>query len=530
MRCTSAPTLLLRIDQFEEVFKPAVEPGGRNMIMSLVTSVHSYKPFNLFLIATMRSEELHRCSEFLGVAEVVNGSLYLVDLIGGRNIEQAIVGPARRVLRSWDLPAGEPLTGPFTQRALGKLHEVFDEAQKSLPHKADQLPLMQHLLPLVWEQAVNRWRRGDTETLEIDLQDLEAVPGWHSPDGPLIGCINERANAVLDRAVARAQEHAPMLDRKAAMQLLQAASSCLAQLDDRGNVVRDFADLDRMLTASGVAERASPAEQQDCRKALKAALEEFQKATLIGVKGSTYDVNHEALIRAWKTYKEWLAAARQRQESLVAVERLVRQAEESDRSVDEPLYMRLARLGQRFIDAWSARRLARADQMVGDETGSGLQKDVLGPSGVFSEEWARQTLQAEKVDHPDARLQAIKKTVRDAQLYRNHVWNWYRPAFIMLALIGVAGVGTALATSIAIRNGQAQFELFRLASTATSANLGRRAARGPGNLCGAPSGVRKASKVPAVRADGRGAPRHVAASGRGNSPDRVRCITTDQRA
>ncbi len=165
---SSAPNLLLLIDQFEEVFKPAVDPDGRNMIMSLVTSVHSYKPFNLFLIATMRSEELHRCSEFLGVADVVNGSLYLVDLIGGRHIEQAIVGPARRVLRSWDLDAGEPLTGPFTQRALSRLHDVFDESQKSLPHKADQLPLMQHLLPLVWEQAVNRWQRGDSESLKID--------------------------------------------------------------------------------------------------------------------------------------------------------------------------------------------------------------------------------------------------------------------------------------------------------------------------------------------------------------------------
>ena len=66
----------------------------------LITSIHTYRPFNLFLIITMRSEELHRCSEFLGVTEVVNSSMYLVDLIGGRDIEQAIVEPARRVLKS----------------------------------------------------------------------------------------------------------------------------------------------------------------------------------------------------------------------------------------------------------------------------------------------------------------------------------------------------------------------------------------------------------------------------------------------
>ena len=94
-----APNLLLLIDQFEEVFKPKVEAAGRDMVMSLINSIHAYRPHNLFLIVTMRSEELHRCSEFLGITEVVNSSLYLVDLIGGRNIEQAIVGPARRVLK-----------------------------------------------------------------------------------------------------------------------------------------------------------------------------------------------------------------------------------------------------------------------------------------------------------------------------------------------------------------------------------------------------------------------------------------------
>ena len=285
-----------------------------------------------------------------------------------------------------------------------------------------------------------------------------------------------------------------MLDRKAALQLMQAASSCLAQLDDRGNVVRDFADLDRMLPASGVAERASPAEQQDCRKALKAALEEFQKATLIGVKGNTYDVNHEALIRAWKTYKEWLAAARQRQESLVAVEQLVLRGRRIRKKCRRASICAFGATGAAIRRCLVRPRLARADQIVGDETGTALQNDVLGPSRVFSEEWARRTLEAEKVDQPDARLQAIRKTVRDAELYRNRVWNRYRPAFIMPAMAAIAGVGTALATSIAIRNGQAQFELFRLATTATSANLGAAAARRPGNLCGAPPGVQKASR------------------------------------
>ena len=78
---SGAPNLLLLIDQFEEVFKSKVDPAGCRMVMSLITSVHTYRPFDL--IITMRSEELHRCSEFLGVTGIINRSMYLVDLIGG---------------------------------------------------------------------------------------------------------------------------------------------------------------------------------------------------------------------------------------------------------------------------------------------------------------------------------------------------------------------------------------------------------------------------------------------------------------
>src|SRR4029079_13423152 len=134
---SGTPNLLLLVDQFEEVFKPKVDAAGRSMLMSLITSIHSYKPFNLFLIITMRSEELHRCSEFVGITEVVNNSLYLVDLIGGRDLERAIVGPARRLLRTWELDPGDADTGPYTRRALRDLHQVFDAAREVLPHPAD---------------------------------------------------------------------------------------------------------------------------------------------------------------------------------------------------------------------------------------------------------------------------------------------------------------------------------------------------------------------------------------------------------
>ncbi len=60
--------LLLLIDQFEEVFSLPADraKSGLDLVMSLVTDIQTYQPFNLFLIVTMRNEWLHRCSEVPG--------------------------------------------------------------------------------------------------------------------------------------------------------------------------------------------------------------------------------------------------------------------------------------------------------------------------------------------------------------------------------------------------------------------------------------------------------------------------------
>ncbi len=469
---SGAPNLLLLVDQFEEVFKPKVEPAGCKMVMSLITSIHTYRPFNLFLIITMRSEELHRCSEFLGVTEVVNSSMYLVDLIGGRDIEQAIVEPARRVLKSWDLDPGDPETGPYTRRALSQLHQVFDDGREALPHPADQLPLMQHLLPLVWDKAIERWEeKAGQATFQIDLEDFEALPGWNSAAGPLIGTLNERADDVLRRAIALGGRKAEgELSEEAVGRLLRAAFCCLAQLDDRGNVVRDFATLDQMLTASGVYER-QPERRSACKSALRSALDVFQTATLVNV-GTSYDVNHEALIRGWKTYASWLKDARRRVDRLVTVDHMIGDDGAPEQAGGLPkLWAKLTPLSS------DVERCARANQIAGAETSADLQ-DVLGPNGAFSDQWARQVLERSDAASPDPhvskrflddRLNAVRQTVRDAIRYPE-VKN--RQIFAVdsmryWASVLVFGLGALVWRTINQEELNEQFRFFRLQSEAT---------------------------------------------------------------
>jgi hypothetical protein len=484
---SAPPNLLILIDQFEEVFKKNVAPAGRDMIMSCLTSVHAYKPFNLFLVVTMRSEELHRCSEFPGVADVVNSSFYLLDLIGGFEIEQAIVGPAWRVLKSWNLEAGNAETGPFTRGALSKLRDVFDEGRGSLPHPADQLPLMQHLLPLVWDRAVESWQHSDDESapLRIDIRQLEAIPGWRSSDGPLIGCLNAHADAVLENAIQQARRIAPSLGIGAVQQLLQAAFTTLAQLDDRGNVVRDFADIGKMLDASGVVETGAQLGERDCIRGLKAALAEFQQASLIGLKSAEYDVSHEAFIRGWQQYVQWLADERLTRDRLVAADKMVQ--EKYKRATPDGI-------GDQLADVLAARRYADADRVVGDETSARLQAEVLGPNRTFSRSWARGVLGAASGDDApaiDGRLNDILATMRDAELWRSRFWHRYRPAVIVSSVaITLTGLALTIWFFFTIelsrrndqllrsaqvleetsKNAQEQFDLFRLSTTSISRN------------------------------------------------------------
>lgn len=428
-----APNLLILIDQFEEVFKPKVETAARAMLMDLITSVHTYKPFNLFLVVTMRSEELHRCAEFIGLADVVNKSFYLVDLIGGKDIERAIVGPAQRLLGSWGLEVGDGETGPFTTEALSRLHRVFDAARDELAHPADQLPLMQHLLPLIWEKAVQRWQAiADRQPLSIDLRDCESIPGWSAPEGVLLGTLNATADAVLSAAIRRGASSSG-LPESIVGQLLRVSFCCLAQLDDNGKVVRDFASLDQMLNASGAFERLDAAGKVACKVALESAFEVFREATLVNT-SRVYDVNHEALTRGWVTYAGWIEDARDRAAKLVSVDQQIQAA--------EPPAKKSLLLG--WIDAVSewifVEKLAKADQIAGDETSRTLE-DVVGISSVFSDEWACMMLDRadgkiavkRNCGESGSRLGAIRSTIEDAKTYRDGAK--HRPRLLLLGVV-----------------------------------------------------------------------------------------------
>jgi hypothetical protein len=392
---SAPPNLFLLIDQFEEVFATKVHPSERDMLLSLITTVWRERPERLYLVVTMRSEELHRCSEFESVSEVINSSMYFVNLVSENDLVEAIVGPAKRVMKAWGLE----FSAPFTQNAIAFLQKTYRDSTTSAS-SADRLPLMQHLLTLVWNRAVQRWSEETTSVrLTIDVQDILAIDGWSDRDGPLRGCLSAHADWVLKQACEAAAKLVPpdgdSPPSGTAERLLRASFCTLATHDDRGNPKRAFARVGDMLKVSGVAERERERTKRHNQSslALNAALEYFLRSSLIGVlaeEGSKkINVNHEAFVRGWKKYGEWLRHASRCENGLIGVDQQVRPSpvrQSNAAGSVSPKSVSLKIAGFIF-----AERLRAADAIVTDDTAR-LLDDVLGPQSVFSSAWAEQVL------------------------------------------------------------------------------------------------------------------------------------------
>lgn len=470
------PLLLIHIDQFEEVFREQTDVGGREALMQLLRKVHEYAPERLFVVATMRSEELHKCSEFEGIADVINSSMYLIDLVSGDEIERAVVEPARRQITLWELPTNVSDTTPYTAEAVRWLQRAYQTAGTAALHTADQLPLLQHFLPLLWAEAVDDWlarrEKDPGARFEITREHIERVPGWIAPEtsgkdstpdvadvdsqnqqSHLGRCLNAHANMVLKQAIEKwgGAEASSVSDRsldgKAVdglkggfgdpspeRAILIVAFCCLAQRDDRGRAARRFATLEDIVAASGLAEWKAPKyDQTALGKGLARELLEFEKAGLIERIGSDnsvrYNVNHEAFIRNWNSYEGWL------KEKQFVEQRL--------REIDSAVSRFHDRKDENIIDFALASRKRDAYAIIPDETGERL-KSVFGEKPIFSQGWVAAALSdrldAAPADAPAGSFALIEKVWADARWWKQNGWARkfvvYGLALFIVAVIG----------------------------------------------------------------------------------------------
>jgi WD40 repeat protein len=316
------PSLMLLLDQFEEVFRPEVRPDRRELLLNLIVDLHRHlsrqvEKGGLFLAVTMRSEELHRCAEHRGLSGVINRSFYLLDLLDPRDPEdrpdlhRAIVQPARNVFDDWGLEYDKSCAdAPFAKDMPDWLLKGAKRSSQEVEHRPDQLPLLQHALQAAWHGAMRRWSaNGFTgDRLTIERADL---PGQKDGDieAPDLGsCLRARADKAAERAAGRfaAIGQTSLQEGEKA---LQAAFRALARRDDRGTWARRFAEPEDMqaFMAADHALEIAQTNQSVAWQALRQALHVFLlRGYLSGDAGRPYDISHEALIRNWRQFEEWL--------------------------------------------------------------------------------------------------------------------------------------------------------------------------------------------------------------------------------
>jgi hypothetical protein len=336
-RRAGKPNLLLVVDQFEEVFRPEVArdgPGNAGDLLDLIVSLHrllgqerradgtnAQAHSGLFVAITMRSEELHRCTEHPGLVDVVNDGPFLLDLLDPKaneaELRDAILRPARRVFRDWGVPfdASPGSDAPFEPGTPKWLLDGASALAGDLNHRPDQLPLLQHALQAMWHNAISEWRQKTGAGIERPL-----IRRHHLAEAIATDAVSADLRACLDRQADRAAENArrafvgdirtgTSVPEAAAEAALKATFRALARRDDRGNWARRFARTEDIIAFLDVDPAAAGQPREKRHHGLSAALNTFRNAGYIGGEGTDerpWDISHEALIRNWNRCLLWL--------------------------------------------------------------------------------------------------------------------------------------------------------------------------------------------------------------------------------
>ena len=126
----------LLVDQFEELFRYAtqIERSEVEMFIRVLQAFNETPPSGIHVIATMRSDFVGDCAQFIGFAEVVNRTQYLLPRLEERELMDSIRRPA-------ELFGGE-IEVPLAVK-------LVEESRAEV----DALPLVQHCLMYLWNKA-----------------------------------------------------------------------------------------------------------------------------------------------------------------------------------------------------------------------------------------------------------------------------------------------------------------------------------------------------------------------------------------
>ncbi len=325
--------LLVLVDQFEEVFRycEQVEAAGETndaaafvklLLGAAGESEHPLPGFDdlpVYVVTTMRSDFLGRCSHFRGLPEALNESQYLIPRLTREQQRDAIEGPIEM--------AGGSIEPALVQRLLN-----------DLGGNPDQLPALQHALMRTWEEAAPARAQGKA----IEVADYEAIGG-------MADALNRDADRVYESLSGDAV--IAVITRRLFQRLVQPAALA--------NETRSPTPLSELVAVTAADEDA-----------VKAVISVFQVRGFLTVSGDEdpiIDITHESLIRGWRQLTNWV---REEARSASIYRRLADTAalyanEEASLLVDPQLQLTINwRAETSPNEAWAARYDSRFGQAM----------------------------------------------------------------------------------------------------------------------------------------------------------------------
>lgn len=283
-----APRILLIVDQLEEIFAPEViDKPDTLRFVRLLTRFFNRPHEHLYIIFAMRTGFIGSCAVFPGLAEMLNQTQYLIPLLDETQLEVAIRRPA--------LAYGGKVEPALIRKLVADTAGTREEG-------ADQLPLAQHTLAWLWEEAWQAARlsappaaatgypaEGDGgPQLVLRLADYVG-------NGGLSGILERHA----ERAMSQACEGDSQGERE---RVCQRIFKRLTEVDRNGRYRRAPATIDELEAATGAP-----------RAEILAVLAPFRKspASFVEIRGGCgeaedlVDISHESLIRQWPRLRGW---------------------------------------------------------------------------------------------------------------------------------------------------------------------------------------------------------------------------------
>jgi hypothetical protein len=146
--------LLILVDQFEELFRYGnyARQEEAEAFVTLLLETAAMPDLKVHVVVTMRSEFLGACALMPGLAEKINAGLYLTPRMSRDECREAIQGPAGVMGFTVEPALVNRLLNDLASFAPWDAGDSVDQVER-LARRADQLPLMQHVLNRLWARA-----------------------------------------------------------------------------------------------------------------------------------------------------------------------------------------------------------------------------------------------------------------------------------------------------------------------------------------------------------------------------------------